>query len=262
MSACFTVFPYDSLWRGPLWPFVAGVALIPAMLAVARHLLEPRSIAGPVAIGVGVAGLAGLHTSVVFVVIVYFLLILLAVVFRFEKIVWRRSLTSLVASVVLAAAFGIPVVLPSLYNAGGVTSAFWASEATVSGAFGETITFSPMAAFPQWWIGIPAIIGVFLLVKHRRMLWMVGAYVVLGTLFAATVSMESNLIHTLSSPFYNDNWRVAALVPLVEAASRSASSCTPRPAGSPRRSHPGCRTSSRRRSPWSASSWWPWWSAG
>ncbi|MEA5359362.1 DUF6541 family protein [Amycolatopsis sp., V23-08] len=215
VSACFTVFPYDSLWRGPLWPFVAGVALIPAMLAVARHLLEPRSIAGPVAIGVGTAGLAGLHTSVVFVVIVYFLLILLAVVFRFEKITWRRSLPSLVASVVLAAAFGIPVVLPSLYNAGGVTSAFWASEATVSGAFGETITFSPMAAFPQWWIGIPAIIGVFLLVKHRRMLWMVGAYVVLGALFAATVSMESNLIHTLSSPFYNDHWRIAALVPLA-----------------------------------------------
>jgi hypothetical protein len=215
VSACFTVFPYDSLWRGPLWPFVAGVALIPAMLAVARHLLEPRSIAGPVAIGVGVAGLAGLHTSVVFVVIVYFLLILLAVVFRFEKIVWRRSLVSLLATVVLAALFGVPVVLPSLYNAGGVTSAFWASEATVSGAFGETITFSPMAAFPQWWIGIPAIIGVFLLVKHRRMLWMVGAYVVLGALFAATVSMESNLIHTLSSPFYNDNWRVAALVPLA-----------------------------------------------
>ncbi|MEQ0559121.1 DUF6541 family protein [Amycolatopsis sp. NEAU-NG30] len=215
VSACFTVFPYDSLWRGPLWPFVAGVALIPAMLAVARHLLEPRGIAGPVGIGVGVAGLCGLHTSVVFVVIVYFLLILAAVLFRFEPITWRRSLPSLAATVVLAAAFGLPVVLPSLYNAGGVTSAYWASEATVSGAVGETITFSPMAAFPQWWIGIPAIIGIFLLVKHRRMLWMVGAYVVLGGLFAATVSLETNLVHTLSSPFYNDHWRIAALVPLA-----------------------------------------------
>ncbi|MDQ7804735.1 hypothetical protein Q5425_13390 [Amycolatopsis sp. A133] len=215
VSACFTVFPYDSLWRGPLWPFVAGVALIPAMLAVARHLLEPRGIAGPVGIGVGVAGLSGLHTSVVFVVIVYFLLILVAVLFRFEAITWRRSLPSLAATVLLAAAFGIPVVLPSLYNAGGVTSAFWASDATVSGAVGETITFSPMAAYPQWWIGVPAIIGVFMLVKHRRMMWMVGAYIVLGALFAATVSLENDLVHTLSSPFYNDNWRVAALVPLA-----------------------------------------------
>jgi len=47
------------------------------------------------------------------------------------------------------------------------------------------------------------------------MLWMVGAYVVLGGLFAATVSLETDLVHTLSSPFYNDNWRVAALVPLA-----------------------------------------------
>jgi hypothetical protein len=217
VSASFTNFPYDSLWRGPLWPYVAGVALIPAALALARLLLEPRGLAGPVAIGFAVAGLIGLHTSVAFVVVVYFLLILLAVLFRFERIDWRRSAPTLGATIVLAVLCGLPLALPSLYNAGGVTSAFWASEATVSGGFGETITFSPMAAFPQWWIGIPAFIGICLLVKHRRMLWMVAAYVVLGGLFAATVSMESPLIHTLTGIFYNDHWRIGALVPLAGA---------------------------------------------
>ncbi|WET79295.1 hypothetical protein P3102_35595 [Amycolatopsis sp. QT-25] len=217
VSTWFTAFPYDSLWRGPLWPYVAGVALVPAMLALARLLLKPNGVAGPVAIGVGVAGLAGLHTSLIFVIMVYFLLILLAVLFRFEKISWRRSATSLVATIGLAVVLGVPQVLPALYNAGGVTSAFWASETSVSGAFGQTITFSPMASFPQWWIGIPAIIGVFFLVKHRRMLWMVGAYVVLGGLFAATISMESPLIHTLTGVFYNDHWRIGALVPLAGA---------------------------------------------
>ncbi len=217
VSTWFTAFPYDSLWRGPLWPYVAGVALVPAMLAIARLLLKPHGIAGPVAIGVGVAGLAGLHTSLIFVITVYFLLILVAVLFRFEKIQWRRSAASLVATVVLALALGLPTVLPALYNAGGVTGAFWASEATVSGALGETITFSPMASFPQWWIGIPALIGVFFLVRHRRMLWMVAAYVVLGGLFAATISLETPLIHTLTGPFYNDHWRLGALVPLAGA---------------------------------------------
>ncbi|MFF0143657.1 hypothetical protein ATK36_3819 [Amycolatopsis sulphurea] len=217
VSTWFTAFPYDSLWRGPLWPYVAGVAMIPAMLAIARHLLRPRGIAGPVAIGVGVAGLTGLHTSIVFVIAVYFLLILLAVVFRFEKIEWRRSAPSLIATVVLAAVLGIPLVLPSLYNAGGVTSAYWASEATVSGGLGETLTFSPMAAFPQWWIGVPALIGVVLMVRQRRMLWMFAAYVVFGGLFAATVSLETPLIHTLTGIFYNDHWRIAALVPLSGA---------------------------------------------
>lgn len=217
VSTWFTAFPYDSLWRGPLWPYVAGVALVPAMLALARLLLKPRGIAGPVAIGVGVAGLAGLHTSLVFIIAVYFLLILGAVLFRLEKIDWRRSAASLIATVGLAVALGLPTVLPALYNAGGVTSAFWSSEATVSGALGETITFSPMANFPQWWIGLPAIIGIFFLVRHRRMLWMVAAYVVLGGLFAATISLETPLVHTLTGPFYNDHWRLGALVPLAGA---------------------------------------------
>ncbi len=215
VTASFTNFPYDSLWRGPLWPYVAGVALIPAMLALARLLLQPRGVAGPVAIGIGVAGLIGLHTSVAFVVVVYFLLILLAVLFRFERIDWRRSGASLGATIVLAVLCGLPLALPSLYNAGGVTGASWASQATVTGGLGETITFSPMAAFPQWWIGVPALIGIFLLVKHRRMLWMVAAYVVFGGLFAATVSLETPLIHTLTGIFYNDHWRIGALVPLA-----------------------------------------------
>ncbi|MFI5607209.1 DUF6541 family protein [Amycolatopsis sp. NPDC051903] len=215
VTTWFTAFPYDSLWRGPLWPYVAGVAMIPAMLAIAKLLLRPRGIAGPVAIGVGVAGLTGLHTSIVFVIAVYFILILVAVLLRWEKIEWRRSAPSLIATVVLAAVLGVPLVLPSLYNAGGVTSATWASEATVTGGLGETITFSPMADFPQWWIGIPAIIGIFFMVRHRRMMWMVGAYIVFGGLFAATVSLETPLIHTLTGIFYNDHWRIAALVPLA-----------------------------------------------
>ncbi|MEC3975138.1 DUF6541 family protein [Amycolatopsis sp. H20-H5] len=217
VSTWFTAFPYDSLWRGPLWPFIAGVSMIPAMIALARYLLKPRGVAGPLGIGLGVAGLAGLHTSVVFVVIVYFLLILAAVLFRFEPIDWRRSAPSLVVTIGLCLVLALPVILPSLYNAAGVTSASWATEATVAAAIGETITFSPMADFPLWWVGLPAIIGVFLLVKHRRMVWLVGAFVVFGGLFMVTVSLETRLVLTLSSVFYNDHWRIAALLPLIGA---------------------------------------------
>jgi hypothetical protein len=213
----FTSFPYDLLWRGPLWPYVAGVALLPALLAIARQLIVPHGLACPVGVAVAFAGLAGLHTSLVFVATVYLLLVLLAVAFRLEPINWRRSAPSLIATVVLGAVLAFPLVLPSLYNAAAVTATSWPTEGTVSAAVGQTITFSPMANFPQWWIGIPAIIGTFLMVKHRRMPWMVAAYVTFGGLFAATVSLDTNLIHTLTGPFYNDHWRIAALVPLAGA---------------------------------------------
>jgi hypothetical protein len=217
VSTWFTAFPYDPLWRGPLWPYVAGIALVPALLAMARHLVVPRGPAGPVGIAVGMAGLAGLHTSLIFVVAVYFLLLLLAVVFRLEPIEWRVAWPSLLGTIVLGAALALPMLLPSLANASGVTGAMWPSEASVAGGLGETITFSPRAPFPQWWLGIPALVGIYLLVKHRRMLWMVGAYGVFGALYAATVSMETPLIHTLTGPFYNDHWRIGALLPLAGA---------------------------------------------
>jgi hypothetical protein len=46
---------------------------------------------------------------------------------------------------------------------------------------------------------------------------MVIAYVVFGGLFAATVSLETDLVHTLTGVFYNDHYRIAALVPLTGA---------------------------------------------
>lgn len=216
-AACFTSFPYDLMWHGPVWPYGAGVALLPALLALGRLLLAPRGITAPVTIGVGVAGLAGLHTSVVFVALVYFALLLAALVFKLETIDWRAAWPSIAATAVLGVLLGLPQVLPSLYNAGGVTSAEWPTAATVSEALGQTVTFSPMTGFPQWWIGVPALIGVVLLVRHRRLLWVVAAYVVFGGLYAATVSLDNRLVSLLSGPFYNDYYRIAALLPMIGA---------------------------------------------
>ncbi|WP_410655990.1 DUF6541 family protein [Amycolatopsis sp. lyj-112] len=217
VSTCFTAFPSDLFWHGPLWPYAAGIALIPAMLALVRLLLDQGGAAAPLAIGVGTAGLAALHTSIVFVVVVYCALILVALLFKSETIDWRRAWPSLAAAAVLAAVLGLTQVLPSLYNVKGVTGTVWPTAATMSGAVGQTALFSPMADFPQWWIGLPALCGLVLLVRQRRMLWLVGSYVVLGGLFAATVSLENRLVHLLSGPFYNDHHRLAALLPLAGA---------------------------------------------
>jgi hypothetical protein len=216
-ASCFTAFPYDLMWHGPLWPYAAGVALVPALLALARLLLSPRGLTAPVVIAVGVAGLAGLHTSVVFVALVYFLLLLGALLLRLEVIDWRAAWPAIAATAVLTVLLGLPQVLPSLYNAGGVTSAGWPTTASMTEAVGQTVTFSPLAPFPQWWIGVPALIGVVLLVRHRRLVWVAAAYVVFGGLYAATASLDNRLVNLLSGPFYNDYYRIAALLPLIGA---------------------------------------------
>ncbi|CCH27494.1 DUF6541 family protein [Actinosynnema sp. NPDC047251] len=219
VSTWFSPFPYDSLWRGPLWPYLAGIALLPALLALTRLLFEPRGITGPVAIAVVLAGLVGLHTSLAFIVFGLYLVILVSCAFRWTPIDWRRAWPSLVAVAVLGVLAAVPMILPALGNAAGVTAAIWNSEATPAGALGQTITFSGVVVFPQWWIGPAAFAGMWCMVRQRLMLWLVAAYVVFGGLYAATVSLESPLIHKLTGPFYNDHWRLAVMLPLFGSIS-------------------------------------------
>ncbi|GAA3460373.1 hypothetical protein GCM10018963_23860 [Saccharothrix longispora] len=214
VSTWFSPFPYDSLWRGPLWPYVAGIALIPALLALVKYLVEPRGVTGPVAIAVVVAGMVGLQTSLAVIVFALLLIIFLCCVFRQVPIDWRRAWPTLLATVLLGLVVSVPLILPSLGAASGVTAALWSSEATPAGAFGQMLTFSGVVAFPQWWIGLPALLGIFVMVRRRLMTWMVVVYAVFGVLYAATVSLETPLVHQLTGFFYNDHWRLAALLPL------------------------------------------------
>ncbi|MET0134876.1 MAG: DUF6541 family protein [Kibdelosporangium sp.] len=225
VSTWFSAFPYDSLWRGPLWPYVAGVALLPAVLAMAKYLLRPKGLAGPFGVAFAVAGLAGLHTSLIFVLFGMFVLLLLAMIFKLEPVDWKAAAPTLVGSAVLAGLFAFPLVLPALANAAGVTSAFWPSEATAAGAFTQMITFSGVAEFPQWWIGFPAFAGILIMIRKRVMLWFVVAYAVFGGLYAMTVSLESPLIHKITGPFYNDAWRLAVYLPLFGAVAFGVFAC-------------------------------------
>ncbi|ONI82016.1 hypothetical protein ALI22I_38275 [Saccharothrix sp. ALI-22-I] len=217
VSTWFSPFPYDSLWRGPLWPYVAGIALLPAVLALAAYLVRPRGITGPVAFALAVAAVVGLQPSLAFIVAGLVGIIFLACVFRLVPIDWKRAWPSLVGVVVLGGLVAVPLMLPSMGAASGVAAMVWPSEATPAGAFGQMLTFSGVAAFPQWWIGLPALLGMIVMIKRGQMLWMVGVWLAFGGLYAATVSLEGRVIQKLTGVFYNDHWRLAVLLPLPGA---------------------------------------------
>lgn len=217
VSTWFTAFPYDSLWRGPLWPFVAGVALVPATLALARKVFTDRGLTGPLAVALALAGLVGLHTSLAFVVAVYAVILLVFLAVRLEPVDWRRSALPLAVTAVLAVLAVVPIVLPAFGPSAGVTAAQWAEFATPVEGFGQVALFSPVTGFPQWFLGAAACAGVVLMVLHRRMLWVVATYVVFGAVYAACASLDNDFVDLVTGPFYNDAWRFAALLPLAGA---------------------------------------------
>jgi hypothetical protein len=218
VSTWFSAFPYDSLWRGPLWPFVAGLALLPGVLAAGRLLLERGPAArSAAAVALGITGIVALHPSIAFILLVYVGLIVAALVLRLEPVRWRAAAWPLVLTGVLTVLVLLPVVLPARAQSTGVQGARWAEFASQPEGFGQVLLFSPVTSHPQWWLGLTALVGLVIMVLRRRLLWVLGAYLVMGAAYAATASMDNALVNLLSGPFYNDAWRFAAPLPLAGA---------------------------------------------
>jgi hypothetical protein len=218
VSTWFSAFPYDSLWRGPLWPFVAGVALLPGVLAVARLIIERYAVVPTAAVvALSVTGVVAMHPSLAFVVLVYVFAMLAALVFRLEPFRWRGSVIPLAVIGVLTVMVLLPVVLPARTASTGVQGAQWPEFATPPEGFGQVLLLSPTTALPQWWLGLAGIVGMVLLILRRRLLWVLAAFFVFGAAYAATASLNSPLVNVLSGPFYNDAWRFATLLPLLGA---------------------------------------------
>jgi hypothetical protein len=218
VSTWFSAFPYDSLWRGPLWPFVAGVALLPALLGVARMVVERAPIVPTaVTIALAVTGIVALHPSLAFVVLVYVLALIAAVVLRLEPFRWRGATSRLLIIGGLTVVVLLPLVLRARTSSAGVAGAEWDEFVTQPEGFGQVLLFSPITALPQWWLGLPAIVGLVLMVLRRRLLWLLAAYAVFGAVYAGTAAMDNWIVNLLSAPFYNDAWRLATLLPLAGA---------------------------------------------
>jgi len=218
VSTWFSAFPYDSLWRGPLWPYVAGLALLPGVLAAGRRLLERVSfVRSAVALALGVTGIVAMHPSLAFILLVYVVTLAVALVLRLEPVRWRAVGVPLAVTAVLTVIVLLPVVLPARVQSAGVQGARWPEFATEPEGFGQVLLFSPVTTQPQWWLGIAGLVGVVLMILRRRLLWVVAAYLIIGGAYAATASMDNTLVNTISGPFYNDAWRLAAPLPLAGA---------------------------------------------
>jgi hypothetical protein len=220
VSTWFGTFPYDSLWRGPLWPYVMGVALVPGVLAVAREIVRPRRsapLAGPVGVAVAATGVVALHTSLAFVLAVYAGMLLLALLLRIEPVDWRAATRPLLVTVGCGVVLVVPVVLPAFSSATGVLAAQWPKLSSPAEAFAQAVLFSPPDPFLQWYLGLPALLGLVLLVQHRRMIWLVGAYAFFAALFVAGAAHILPPLYMFTGIFYTDVWRIAALLPLAGA---------------------------------------------
>ncbi len=204
-------YPTDLVWRGPIWVYVLGVALVPAFLLLLRHVLERREVVTTVALGLSAAGLALVHPSAALSAAV-FSACLLAGRWLARRSVPMRDIAVLVAAAVVAAVLAVPLIGQAVVDTSGGTVVDWPAVQTAGEAVGELLLYNYENDYPQVWIAIPALIGLAVGWRHPPLRWWYAATGIVVFLCVLAAAYEGRLVQLLTSPWWNDRYRFEGLV--------------------------------------------------
>ena len=219
IAAAATSATYDNLWRGPLLPFTLGLAITPVLAIVLDRYLRKPGLDTGVVFAAGAVGLLAVHSSTLFSGVIFALPILAQRWWGSWKTA-RRDVVRLVPPVIVAALLTVPHLSGALALSGSLALMDWPSTFPVSQSIGTLLTFQHVTAHPQVWLAVALWIGLLSFGKLGGLRWIGGTAVLLGVLFVLTASFSQPWIASLTSPWWNDQFRLVALatVPLCVIA--------------------------------------------
>lgn len=224
MSAAFGAFPLMMADFGVLYPNLLSIALLPGMLALGIWVLglsttnELPKVMSWAALVIASPGMALAHPST----FMAFLAILVpAVVYVFARswIRWRLDWNanrrrSVAWSIALAACFVALVVAWQSIRPDSAAS-FWPPINSPAGSLWGLVTNSLMNRPPALMVSILIVVGIAVLVR-RRQWWLLGSFAVVCFLYEVVSSFRPGRLRDfLTGVWYNDSYRLAALVPTL-----------------------------------------------
>lgn len=208
---------YDMLWRGPLLPFAAGVALAPVVLVLLADYLDAsglRRMAVPgLLFALGAVGLLCLHPAVLLSAA------LVAVPMVLQRWIGRPRLLrtepiSLAAAGLVVGALSASQLAGAVRSAASSPAAGWPAALSQAGAMGQLATFSHAAPLPQWWLAVAFGVGMLRLHRLGELRWVAAVALLFSALFVAAASFDTPWAEALTRPWWNDRWRLIALAAL------------------------------------------------
>lgn len=217
---------YESMNRGPLLPFLLGLALTPlAAVALRRYLERPAPDTGFVLV-LGAVGLLCIHSSTLFGGILFAGPLLV----QRWLTSWRRIGPDLLALIPIAVA-GVVVAWLQLSGALGLATGAipyygWPSEWRASTALGALLGFQHYEPHPQIWLSVALFLGIVFFARAGALRWIGLTAAVTGLAYMAVASSDSPLVHALSRPWWDDPYRFfsMAAVPLSVLAAHGLAS--------------------------------------
>lgn len=217
LSTGFGAFPLLLMFFGVLYPNAMGYAVLPGGVAVVVHLLRTTGLAARAraavlllvaAAGVGLAhpnaflSMAALGAGVAVVELIG----------RAVRHPSRRRWLSTTA--ILLALFVVLGVLWRVMRTNAEMS-IWAPWQTTARAVGEALLLSPGGYTITLTVSVMTAAGVIAIVRRPRLLVVAAPMAVATVLFvvASGTAAGNALREFLTNPWYNDSYRLAALLP-------------------------------------------------
>ncbi len=217
-AGLFSALPYDQTWR-PAWPFALVVGLsgaVVALLVSGELSAQPGRILASAA---AIVGVVSIHPSAVLCVgipVFCWLLVRLVV----NRAGLGRHVVSLAVVAVLSG-IALAVQLRQVFAVSGTLVATnYATPFTVGGSLRQLASFDVGVAGQsgQWVLTVLAVFGGVVAVLRRQGGWLLLAGVAFALLGVQTMTGRLPVLHLLASAFWNDYWRLGAMVAWVACA--------------------------------------------
>lgn len=220
----FIAFPWSLMSYGVLWPNLLGLSLIPiglaAVIAVCGLGRGGSLTRGPaiallpiVAVTLGLA-----HPNTLISLAV---LSIPPATWWFGR--WMRSRilagrpvgAVAAAAAVLAATVGLGMVLLTSPLFDGVRAFDWPAFISPAGAVGEVALGATNGKSAAWAIAAVVLVGLASAWRRPDTRWLVPSHAISGTLYVLAASLETPLAAALTGFWYNDSYRLAAMIPIT-----------------------------------------------
>ena len=212
--------PFLLLSYGTLWPNALATLLLPAALAtgaaiagVAEDDVLGRRHACVASLAV-LPGLALAHPNAVVTVAVY--AAVLAAGWQLARGRERglaRTAAGWAGCAALAAATVWGIAASPLFASTRGTD--WPARQTLAQAAGEALLLAPQRLPVSAVLALLGLVGLLAALRRPGLWWLVGCHTAAAGLFVLAAGSDSELAQSLTGPWYNDAFRLAALLPVT-----------------------------------------------
>jgi hypothetical protein len=225
LAAGFSAFPYLLIGFGVLYPNNAAIALLPVLLGLAVEMLgmsrSPASSFLPptLAFCAALPGMVLTHPSALVALLGFVAPVILGRLVR-EYLDWRAGQSTrqaVIPWVIASAAYLAAAAAAWIVLRPGLGAAPWTPFQSNARAIGEILGSAPMGTTTAWVLAILTVIGLYVIARTlRRTWWILGMFLVGALLYMVVSSWPPGTFRTLlTGVWYNDSFRLAALLPLV-----------------------------------------------